>query len=74
MDDTLKPPPRPATPEPAKGKNGSESAESSGKNGSSEEATATTAGDAKAKEGNGSLPSVEETLKNLGKIDQEQSP
>ncbi|CAN5151152.1 preprotein translocase subunit SecA [soil metagenome] len=70
----IKPPPRPEPLEPVKEKNGSESAESSGKNGSTEETVATAAGDAKAKEGNGSLPSVDETIKNLGKIDQEQSP
>lgn len=74
----IKPPAKPVAPETAtKEKNGSESAtgsetaESSGKNGLTDESAATTAGDAKPKEGNGSLSSVDETLKNLGKIDQE---
>lgn len=60
--------PKPGSPDAGKELNKSEIEEKSGKNGSTEEATT---GDAKPKEGNGSLPSVDETLKNLGKIDQE---
>jgi preprotein translocase subunit SecA len=45
-----------------------------GKNGSIGQSGATASGDSQPKEGNGGLPTVEETIANLGKIDQEQSP
>jgi preprotein translocase subunit SecA len=73
------PPPRPVSTEVKAETETNGSKDESGKNGGSDEAAAaaasaaaaTASGDSKPKADNGDLPTLDETLKNLGKVDQE---